>query len=152
MQLRRCTAVAAMLLLCPVLVGLGVSGCGGGSSSNSPTTTRNAPVYLYGTWKLVQTSGGFTGQGTPINEETLETFDRSGNTTRTEAGRVVLSGKFQVTRNTDHFGDPLPVLDVVNESGDLATTGRAIVRADSTHLTLSDDAADGIQSDYERVN
>lgn len=147
MKCHKAFSLAGVVLVSVVLGGFGISGCGGGNSIDSASVSRGTPSSLYGQWHLVSITGGITGQGEAVAEQTIDRFEGN-QVRRTIAGQLVSVRNFQVVRQSTLFGAPKPVLEYLPLGEDIPLV---ITRLDATHLTLSGAATDGFQYDYERV-
>ena len=138
----------AVCVLVGVVATNALSGCGGGGNSRTGPTTGNANINLseaesvYGSWRLVQVSGGFTGQGYPVTAETILTFGRNERALEKTSSKVILDAPFRITRTTTQFGDKKPVIDF-GDANSSAPLPRVLHSVDSNTLQLGDEAADG---------
>jgi hypothetical protein len=95
----------------------------------------------------VRTSGGITGGGYPVTEgmETL-TFNPNGTFTRTVSGQTT-SGTYQVTERQTALSESK--MSVITYSP--TTLPDVVSLLDNEHLSVSEEAADGYNREYERV-
>ena len=142
-------ACAVVLLLGGLMSG----GCGSGHTSTSggstsSSATRDAPAELFGTWRLVSTSGGITGQGYPVTPDTEAiTFSQDGTVLQIINKLGTKQSTYQVTRRKTIFGDAiLPVITYTPTA-----LNDVILQVDAQHLAVGEEANDGYNREYERI-
>jgi hypothetical protein len=136
-------AMTRRLVLALAIVAFGfaslLSGCGSDNASN-------VDVSLLGKWKLVESSGGFSGHGRiPLPDMTVE-FAPDGKVMWYENDELTCSASYSAGMGKTIFSlDPVPVVYLNDE------LVYAYSFPDRDMLVLSEDGCDGFSDRYQRV-
>lgn len=129
------------------LLALGAMAGGGCGTGHHQSGAGDAPTQLFGTWRLVKITGGFTGQGVPIpsQPQTL-TFEQNGTVTQSGGGLATVQKTYHVVRRKTLLSSNIvPVV----EYGD-GSLSQIIEQVDAQNLALVDEANDGFGYRYIR--
>ena len=110
------------------------------------TTPDVHSKLIFGKWKLIQISSGYSGSGQPVtNEETVE-FLSNGKSRRYVNGKLDYKLNYKLILQDNLFGSKTLTVDYKTMED------YAVFDLSDTSLTLSQTVYDGFSYSYERIS